>query len=210
MKKNNKAKFLLMQSLDEYYSEVDDKKHACEIWSYLVDVYAISTIGGRLRLRSLWDQRRLQSGESPTAFINDIERLRKDYNNTVEKDSGVEKISESSQLYKLLTSLPPDWDSFRIPMTLRSSNGGLTYREAKANFLEEAATREQTAASERAMQTLIRQAQRASLNAKGARRGDSADRQQAMDEKKKTHPCHHCGKLGHWKGDPACTRQRAT
>ena len=26
-----------------------------------------------------------------------------------------------------------------------------------------------------------------------------------MDEKRKTTACHRCGKVGHWKGDPACT-----
>ena len=206
MKKNARAKYLLMQALGDDWSEVDDKAHAYEMWKHLSDVYSITTIGGQLRLKSLWDNRLFSGSEPAQDFIRDLEKLRKDFNATVAKDSGVDKISDAAQLYKLLHSLPPDWDSFRMNMTLRPRDS-LTYRDCKASFLEEAATRAQTALNERAMQALFRQqTQRGRVRNKEApRRGDAAGKQQLMDEKKKTTACHRCGKVGHWKGDPACT-----
>jgi hypothetical protein len=196
-RKNTAAKYHLSRSLQEKFSLVDAQESAAGMWAHLKSIYGASTVGSKMRLQQLWDERRMEEDDVAEDFLRDLERLRNAYNASVEPS---ERISDDRQIYKLLCSLPASWESFRVAMSHRES---LTLTSCQASFLEDARVRGTRHKAERAMAALqLNSGRPRKPPASGppAGGGHKQDGGEAANIKMRT-KCGRCGRKGHWKAD---------
>jgi hypothetical protein len=205
----NKAEaiYLLSVSLGDAWRTVMNFATPKEVWDHLAQVHSVKSVAHRMRILSMYQERKLGATEGPATFLADMRRLKIDLERSSAKGRAID---DDEQVAQILMNLPDDWDGF---VTAVNARGGVALADVEALILEEGWRRLET--SERRERE--RPAERAMI-ADGTRRGkprhdtgrgrrasgggagnDSADGSEDSGDSRDSFEdrCYYCGKKGH-------------